>query len=223
MSDNFTFLDSAGAPKTRRAADDGDGLIGIDTLYGDDNAVILGSKSDAAWDGSASAPTWTAIFKYLGTKIEAVRALAAAALPAGTNIIGKVGIDQTTPGTTNGVIVKNGSVGTDASGNKPTLPNVAADFAASGPYASYTRVAVLDVNTGRASVSIENTSGAQIAVILDDGTAEDAAAPANASVFSLSGGASSGAQGGSWASITEKGRIQIYAPSSGAQVMVREN
>lgn len=31
-------------------------------------------------------------------------ALAAAAVPAGTNIIGKVGIDQTTPGTTNGVV-----------------------------------------------------------------------------------------------------------------------
>src|SRR6185437_4479921 len=34
-----------------------------------------------------------------------------AALPAGTNIIGKTGIDQTTPGTTNGVVVEAATVG----------------------------------------------------------------------------------------------------------------
>ena len=45
------------------------------------------------------------------------------ALPAGTNLIGKVGIDQTTPGTTNGVSVTNTSlaaVGTTASGSSLT-------------------------------------------------------------------------------------------------------
>lgn len=252
MSNDFTFLDSAGAPKKRRATDDGVGLIGVDTLRGDDNAVILGSKSDAAWDGAAASPTWTAIYKYLGVKLEAIRAALVAALPAGTNIvgkfgidqttpgttngvqvnaaipaganlIGKVGIDQTTPGTTNGVVVTNGSVGVDASANVPTLPNVAAAFAGSGPYASYVRVATRAANPSRASISIENTSGAQIAVILDDGTAASAAPPANASVFALSGGVGAGVQGGSWSSTTEKGRIQVYAFSSSAQVMVREN
>lgn len=33
------------------------------------------------------------------------------ALPTGSNIIGRTGIDQTTPGTTNGVVVNSGSVG----------------------------------------------------------------------------------------------------------------
>src|SRR6266852_6638592 len=38
-----------------------------------------------------------------------------AALPAGTNLLGKVGIDQTTPGTTNGVQVNSSALPTGAS------------------------------------------------------------------------------------------------------------
>lgn len=38
-----------------------------------------------------------------------------AALPAGTNLMGKVGIDQTTPGTTNGVVVNNTNANGQAS------------------------------------------------------------------------------------------------------------
>ena len=55
-----------------------------------------------------------------------------AATPAGTNLIGKVGIDQTTPGTTNGVQVLSGSTTaiTAASGS------IASGAVASGAYAS---------------------------------------------------------------------------------------
>ena len=56
-----------------------------------------------------------------------------AALPAGTNIIGKVGIDQTTPGTTNAVSTTNFpatvSVGTGAQGASSPRVTVATDTA----------------------------------------------------------------------------------------------
>ncbi len=57
--------------------------------------VTEGTKADAAYTGSGSA-SLVAILK-------GIYASATGAIPAGTSIIGKVGIDQTTPGTTNGV------------------------------------------------------------------------------------------------------------------------
>jgi hypothetical protein len=55
-----------------------------------------GAKADAAWvSGSGSV---IALLKNIATGV-------GSAIPAGTAIIGKVGIDQTTPGTTNGVQV----------------------------------------------------------------------------------------------------------------------
>ena len=116
-----------------------------------------------------------------------------------------------------------GSTGADFSANKPTLPNVGANFGASGPYANYVLIASISANGGRIAVDIENTSGAQIAVLLDDGSAAGGAAPTNSTIFALGGGAGTGAQGGSWFSEREKGRVQIFAPSSTAQVAVRQN
>lgn len=116
-----------------------------------------------------------------------------------------------------------GSTGTDRSANKPTLPNVGADFAAAGPYASYFLVKTIAANESRALVDIENISGAQIAVVRDDGTAAAAAAPVNASVFALGGGSGEGQQGGSWSSTTFRGRLQIYAPASTAIVTAWED
>lgn len=113
-----------------------------------------------------------------------------------------------------------GSTGLDYSANKPTLPNVGAAFAASGPYASYVLVATVPASPTRANVDIENTSGAQIVVIRDDGTAANGAARANASVFALGGGSGAGSNGAAWASNTFKGRLQIYALSSAAQVAI---
>ncbi|WP_447361696.1 hypothetical protein ACSC95_19130 [Burkholderia vietnamiensis] len=113
-----------------------------------------------------------------------------------------------------------GSTGTDYSANKPTIPNVGAAFGASGPYANYVLVATVPALATRNNVDIENISGAQIAVVRDDGTAASGAAPANASVFALGGGASAGSQGGAWSSQTFKGRLQIYAPSAAAVVSV---
>lgn len=46
----------------------------------DGGDVTQGAKADAAWDGVAAAPTGISIWKYLGQKIEAVRALLAGVL-----------------------------------------------------------------------------------------------------------------------------------------------
>ena len=116
-----------------------------------------------------------------------------------------------------------GSKGVDISANQPILPNVGANFGASGPYLNYVLIAAVPANPARFSVDVENNSGAQIAILLDDGTAASGSAPANASVFALSGGSGAGSQGGSWVSQVEKGRLQVYAPSSSAQVAIRQN
>jgi len=116
-----------------------------------------------------------------------------------------------------------GSTGLDFSANPPALPNVGANFAASGPYANYVLVGGAPANASRFSIDVENTSGSQIAVVLDDGAAAVGSPPNNASVMALSGGGSIGAQGGSWVSSVEKGRVQVYAPSSSAQVLIRQN
>ena len=131
------------------------------------------------------------------------------ALAAGSNAIGSV--------------AQSGSTGADYSANKPTLPNVGANFAASGPYASYVLIATAAASPSRLSIDVENTSGAQIAIVLDDGAASSGSAPNNASVFALSAGSGAGAQGGSWVSQVEKGRVQVYAPASTAQVAIRTN
>lgn len=116
-------------------------------------------------------------------------------------------------------VVSAGTTGLDYSANKPALPNIGANFAASGPYASYVLIATVPASS-RNNVDIENISGAQIAIVRDDGTAASSTPPANASVFAIGGGSAAGAQGGSWSSQTFKGRLQIYAPSSTAQVTV---
>jgi uncharacterized phage protein gp47/JayE len=118
-----------------------------------------------------------------------------------------------------------GSAGRDYSAGAPAVPGVGAAFGA-GLYAGYVQVAARAANPARANIDVENCTGAAILVVRDDGTAATGAAPANASVFALAGGAAPGAQGGAWSSTTFKGRLQIYAPtalSGGAFVTVMED
>jgi hypothetical protein len=113
-----------------------------------------------------------------------------------------------------------GSLGKDYSANQPPLPNVGSNFGSTGPWANYVLIETVPINPARFNIDIENISGAQIVIMRDDGTASSGAAPLNASVFALAGGAAAGAQGGSWSSQTFKGRLQIYAATSTAQVAV---
>jgi hypothetical protein len=57
-----------------------------------------GRPTDPVWNGSAASASMIAILK-------GIYGLAAGSVPAGTAIIGKVGVDQTTPGTTNGMAI----------------------------------------------------------------------------------------------------------------------
>jgi hypothetical protein len=138
----------------------------------------------------------------------------------GTGAAAHVGVKNGNAADLNVTAVAAGSVGSDLSANKPALPAVGQPFAAAGPYASYVLIATVPASPSRNNVDIENISGAQIAVVRDDGTAGSGAAPNNASVFSLVGNSVAGAQGGSWSSTTFKGRLQIYAPSASATVCV---
>jgi hypothetical protein len=145
-------------------------------------------------------------------------------LPLSQLATGSSGGTQTAVGVGNPMPVRpTGSTGTDYSANKPTLPVIGSGFGGSGPYHSYVLVATRAANATRNSIEVRNDSGEQIAVMLDDGTATSGNACANVSVFTLAGGNGAGSQGGSWVSQTERGRVQIFASVSTAQVMVREN
>jgi hypothetical protein len=49
--------------------------------------VTLGAKADTAWDGAAASPTSQGIFKFIGTKLEAIRALLAGTLTVATHAV----------------------------------------------------------------------------------------------------------------------------------------
>jgi hypothetical protein len=75
--------------------------------------VDLGAQADAACGTATGTCSAIALLKFLNTT-------AGSAIPAGTNLIGKVGIDQTTPGTTNGVALTQINAATTLAGNGPT-------------------------------------------------------------------------------------------------------
>jgi hypothetical protein len=79
--------------------------------------LTQGAKADAAWTTGS------------GSVISILKNIAggsAGAVPAGTNLIGKVGIDQTTPGTTNAVQIPIGNVAVPLWGHGPVTPGTAA-------------------------------------------------------------------------------------------------
>lgn len=113
--------------------------------------------------------------------------------PAGTAIIGKVGIDQTTPGVTNGVIMS-GSTGTNNSINPLAIPSDV----------NFVTLTTIAVNSARASVGVQNQSNATIQLVRDDG------AGANQTSIFVPG------PFGNWSSSTFKGRLTIYGLAGSA-------
>lgn len=67
--------------------------------------VDLGAQADAAAAADNSTASLIALLKRNNQNLTTLNTTAGNPLAAGTNLIGKVGIDQTTPGTTNGVQV----------------------------------------------------------------------------------------------------------------------
>lgn len=91
------------------------------------------------------------------------------ALPAGANIIGKVDIDQTTPGTTNGVVVNSGTVGGFEFnvGDTPTVQNAA--YAAGQSLGGLQTISVSSTNsiTGILSqIVVASAGGSTVGVVV---------------------------------------------------------
>jgi len=105
-------------------------------------AFATGSVVDIGAAASPAAGT-------LNARIEQVRALLAAPLVTGSNIIGRVGIDQTTPGTTNGVVVNSSALPAGAS-TETTLSGLSSKIPAS-----------LGAKTGATSLSVVPNSDTQ--------------------------------------------------------------
>ena len=190
------------------AGGSGSGGGGAVTIV-DGGAVTLGSTTDDAYATGVAAGSGISIWKYAAKSLASILAK----LNAGIGVTGTFW-PATQP------VVQGGSVGTDYSANEPTLPNVGANFGSSGLYANYALIRAVPALSTRNNVDVENTSGAQIVVLRDDGTAASGAAPNNASIIALGGGSGVGSQGGSWTSQTFKGRLQIYAASSTAVVSI---
>lgn len=86
----------------------------VPTSVADGSNVAQGAKADSAYAGSGAAS-----LVALG---KGIYNAATAPIPAGTAIIGKVGIDQTTPGTTNGVALTAGTAVAGKFGIDQTTP-----------------------------------------------------------------------------------------------------
>ena len=79
-----------------------------------------------------------------------------------------------------------------------------------------TPLLTVPVNPFRKKIEIENQSAADIQVVRDDG------AGGNPSSVTLDPARQAGAQGGSWSSISFKGRLRVYAPV-GSQISAFED
>lgn len=75
--------------------------------------LTQGAKADSVCGTATGTCSVVSLLKFLNTSV-------AAAIPAGTAIIGKVGVDQTTPGTTNGVAIVGVNAATALAGNGVT-------------------------------------------------------------------------------------------------------
>jgi len=102
-----------------------------------------------------------------------------------------------------------------------TLPAIGANFAASGPYASFLLLTTIPADEGRQLLRISNQSTAVVALVMDDGTTAVGSVPAatKATVESLSAAAVAGGPGGVYQDRFQ-GRVQVYAALSTAQVAV---
>jgi hypothetical protein len=104
-----------------------------------------------------------------------------------------------------------------------TLPAIGANFAASGPYASYVLLGTVPADGARMELSAQNHSTSVAVLILDDGsTASGSVPPAGkATTVALSAAAVAGGPGGVFADKFQ-GRVQVYGALSTSQVAVFE-
>lgn len=115
--------------------------------------TVLGAQADAVCGTATGTCSVEALLKFLNTSVSG-------SIPAGTAVIGKVSIDQTTPGTTNLVaLTANQSVNlAQVAGTNTVNGGLAGSQSVGGTVA--TNVAITDnpVNTGGQAVSSENAA-----------------------------------------------------------------
>lgn len=130
---------------TNGVPDSGTGEVAtINALMADGGQATLGTKADAKSTATdTTAVSAMSVFKQISASVQAIATSVAGSLTvathavtqsgswvlaAGSAIIGKVGIDQTTDGTTNKVAadlrVAGAAVATDAGASGPTVPRV---------------------------------------------------------------------------------------------------
>lgn len=166
------------------------------TLASDDPAVAaLGAITGAAVITDANGT----IQQYLRGIVKLLITAGTVVLGAGAAIIGKVGIDQTTPGTTNGVVVNRNE--RSATGTQSIVAS------------SATSVTVLAANANRYGGSVYNDSTQILYLLLTTG------GTASATVYTVAMAASSyfeipfgytGALIGLWASANGNARVMEY-------------
>jgi hypothetical protein len=108
-----------------------------------------------------------------------------------------------------------GDIGTDRSANTPTGPGNSSSFSYNGSTLSL--LLTFPTNALRKQCEINNTTGSPIVIVFDDGNNT----AANTSILPIAP-TSQYAQGGSWTSNVEQGRIRVYG-SSGTFCYGREN
>jgi hypothetical protein len=119
-------LDSTGNLRVNVVAGGAGGgaVTAVAGAYATGSIVDLGTTADAVCATDTGTCTLIALTKRTNQNISGP-------IPAGSAIIGKVGIDQTTPGTTNGVVVNNANSNgrTTAANSSPVVPVAAASTA----------------------------------------------------------------------------------------------
>jgi hypothetical protein len=117
-----------------------------------------GAKADTAYAGSGSASIVAAL-KGLYNAVTS-------AIPAGSAIIGKVGIDQTTPGTTNGVQVNSSVLPTGAS-TAALQPALGQQLAAASEPVVLTAIQVAAITPPTVAVSVAPVTATNPAIVVD--------------------------------------------------------
>lgn len=109
-----------------------------------------------------------------------------------------------------------GSVGIDRSANAPAGPGTATSFVFNG--VTVNLIATISSNISRKSLQINNTTGAFLVAVIDDG----ANGAGSVSMFPVAPGSAQFQQGGDLTLTNEYGRVRIFG-TTGTYCYVRES
>jgi hypothetical protein len=167
--------------------------------------TVAGTTADSAYAGSGSSSVIAAL-KGVYAAIKGTLTVSwsgqSVALSAGSSVIGAVTMA--------------GDVGTDRSINAPSGPGSATTLTYNGN--TLTQLVSIASNTSRKSLEVNNTTGALVVLVFDDG----ANTAGTVSLLPLAAGTAQYQQGGDFQSQTEQGRVRIFG-TTGTFCYAREN